>query len=93
MPSSGIEEPSLYLTGDNITSPLRPQPVNATPCDSCKIRRFGGVPYLHHQDNKIPPARNNVNSNEQLKLVDCCQFNDVGDTFLRNISSYKSHTA
>jgi hypothetical protein len=33
------------------------------PCDSCKIRRFGGQFRLHHQGEKNQRVRNNVSIN------------------------------
>jgi hypothetical protein len=34
-----------------------------------------------------------VTSNRSMLLADSCHPDDGGDTFLRNVSSYKSHTA
>jgi hypothetical protein len=48
------------------------------PCGSYKNRCFWGTYRLHHQGVKKRRARNNVNSNER---------------FLRNVCSYKNHTA
>jgi hypothetical protein len=71
---------------------------DVTPCGSCKNKRIGGTFRLHHQGDKNWRARNNVNSNQRTKLAVekyCVTYThpDGGDTFLRNIGSYMSHTA
>jgi hypothetical protein len=62
-----------------------------TPRRSCKNWRFGSTYHLHLQGDKIQRARNNVSSNQQL--VDSFHPDDGGETFLRNVGSYKSHAA
>jgi succinylglutamate desuccinylase len=65
---------------------------DATLCGSCMNRCFGGTYQLHHQSDKNRRARNNVSGNYQLKHA--AKISDYGgDMFLRNVSSYKSHTA
>jgi hypothetical protein len=74
---------------------------------SCKYRRFGGTHRHHDKGDSNRRARNNVNSNLQLKkaasvasyrrpcsyFTDSCHPCEGGAMLLRNVGSYKSHTA
>jgi hypothetical protein len=77
------------------------------PCGSCKKRRFGGTQRLRHQVDKNRWTRKNVSRNYQpthatkkYKMTLYCSLFPVsclpdvgGAKFLRNVGSYKSHTA
>jgi hypothetical protein len=58
---------------------------DVTPCGSGKNR------CLHYQSEENPRARKNVN-NKQLH-AEKIYPDDGGEKFLRNVRSYKSHTA
>jgi hypothetical protein len=53
--------------------------LDVTPCVSGKNRLFGTAYRLHHQGGK------------NGELADSCHPDDGGDTFPRNVGSYKSH--
>jgi hypothetical protein len=60
-----------------------------TPCGSCKIRRFGGTWRLLHQGDKI----GELGTTQAATRTDFCHPDEGGARFLRNVGSYKSHTA
>jgi heterodisulfide reductase subunit C len=64
-----------------------------TPCSSCMNRCFGGMDHLLHQSDRNRRARQIllVTSNRSTLAISC-QHDDGGDTFLRNVGSYNSHT-
>jgi hypothetical protein len=59
---------------------------NVTPCGCSKNRRFGGKHRIHHQVSLLVTA-NTIQSSYFFHLV------DGGDTLIRNVRSYKSHTS
>jgi hypothetical protein len=63
---------------------------HVTPCGSCESRRFEETCRLHHQGDKNQRARK-VSSKYKVLFVDSFQPDDLDDTFLRKVGSYKSH--
>jgi hypothetical protein len=81
---------------------------DVTPFGSCKSRRFEGNYRLHYQSERNERTRiflsHTVSVSSQRASAasygQCCYWltdslhpNDGWDTFLRNVGSYKSHTA
>jgi hypothetical protein len=62
-----------------------------TPCGFCENRRFEATYRLHHRVERSQRARRNGSSN--CLVADIFHTDDGGDTFLRNVSCYKSHMA
>jgi hypothetical protein len=76
-----------------------------TPCGSYKNRRFGGSYRLHLQDVRVQASTERVVSSydiigvavytrvyHSLCLLVLVHPEDGGDTILRTVGSYKSHT-
>jgi hypothetical protein len=59
------------------------------PSGFCMNRRFGGTYRLQHQGDNNPGP---VNVGKEI-FADSCHPDDRGITFLRNIGSYKGHSA
>jgi hypothetical protein len=81
---------------------------DVTPFGSCEDRNFGGTPRHHHQGDKIGELRPMVTVTwKRITLrasvtsycYRCSQLDgsfhrdDGGDTCLRNVGTYKDHTA
>jgi hypothetical protein len=70
-----------------------------TPCGSGKNRRFGRTWRLLHQGDKngalgtTEAATSNRRTLRRFLRTDFCHPDEGGARFLRNVSSYKSHTA
>jgi hypothetical protein len=58
---------------------------DAMPCGSCKNRRFGGTYASVIRVTRIGELG--------TALTDSCHHDDGGAKFLRNVGSYKNHTA
>jgi hypothetical protein len=68
---------------------------DVTPCGSCKNPCFGGTWRLYHQCDKNRWARNSVHRllvTASVVPTHSCHPDCGGETFLRNVHSYKSHT-
>jgi hypothetical protein len=61
-----------------------------TPCGSYKNRRFGGSYRLHLQGERDEQVQSLLFRSVPARLV---HPEDGGDTILRNVGSYKNHTA
>jgi hypothetical protein len=90
--TSQLQNPAgyYYLRFEAFTAVTTKNPVfwHVTLCGSCTIGRFGGTCRLASIMWMLPLL---VTANVRSWLADSCHADDGGDTFLHNVTSYKSH--